>query len=244
MQDRRVIVVNVDGIGDDVDAVLVGLPVGRSPFDPGAGQEGGERLGVVVAALGPGRVGPRRAAELGADGQQRLVEQAALLQVRIRRRARWSTRRALGRWSCMLPCASQLLLEPVSISSTTRTPALDQAACDEALAARTTSCRRSRRRTVAASRRFRADDRGPRGPRASCPGRCRSSSCRAGRLRSSGRAAACSSLTSRSISCSSSCSVTDAGRGCKLGIGSVAGHDAHALVDGGRKLLSQTCEPA
>ncbi len=79
VQDRRVVVVDVHRIGDDVDAELVGLAEGESPLHARPGQQRRERLGIMVAALGVGAVGPGGPAEFGADGHQGLVEQPALL---------------------------------------------------------------------------------------------------------------------------------------------------------------------
>ena len=122
VQDRGVIVMHVHRVLDDVDAEFVGLTVRAAALDSAAGEQGRERLGVVVAALGSGGIGPRRPAELGADGDQRRIEKPRAFRSLISAAIAWSTRRALGRCSCMLPWASQLLFEPESISSTTRTP--------------------------------------------------------------------------------------------------------------------------
>ena len=73
------VIVHVHGIGDDVDAELVGLAECAAPLDSAAGEQGRERLGVVVAALGSRGIGPRRPAKLGANGDQRRVEQARSL---------------------------------------------------------------------------------------------------------------------------------------------------------------------
>ena len=54
VQDRGVVVVNVHGVFDDVHAEFVGLAVGTAALDAAAGEQGGERLGVMVAALGSG----------------------------------------------------------------------------------------------------------------------------------------------------------------------------------------------
>ena len=48
------IIVNVHGIGDDGGAELVGLAERAPAFDSAAGEQGGEGLGVVVAALRAG----------------------------------------------------------------------------------------------------------------------------------------------------------------------------------------------
>ncbi len=56
VKDRGVIVMDVHGVGHDLDAVLVRGSVGKASAYPSAGQERREGLGVVVAALVlPGR---------------------------------------------------------------------------------------------------------------------------------------------------------------------------------------------
>src|SRR5213079_1901069 len=69
-------------LGHDVDAVLVGFAVSHAAPNAGAGQQARESLGVVAAALVVGTGAPGSAAEFRADRQQRLLEQAALLEVR------------------------------------------------------------------------------------------------------------------------------------------------------------------
>src|SRR5262249_23381838 len=76
-----VVVVDVALVGDDADAVLVGLAVGRAALDARPGEEAGEGPGVVVAALVAGGGAPGGAAELGADRQQRHLQQTALPEV-------------------------------------------------------------------------------------------------------------------------------------------------------------------
>ena len=134
-----------------------------------------------------------------------------------------STRNALGRWSPMSPCASQLLLEPESMSSTTRTPrstsrrairhwypnevvspSLIPYEARVVLASRAVSSASGRLAHHAAGDVERGD-----------PGR-RSRS-------SSGRAAAWRAFTSRSMICSSSFNVTGRSGGRRSGIGSFPG---------------------
>ena len=79
VQHRRVQVVDLDLVLDGVVAVLVGRAVDRAALDAAAGQPDGEAERVVVAAVGA--LGERRPAELAAPDDQRLVEQAAGLQV-------------------------------------------------------------------------------------------------------------------------------------------------------------------
>src|SRR5579883_3504606 len=73
-------------VGDDSAAELVGLAKRETSPHAGTGQERRERLGVMVAALALAVVGPGGAAELGADGHQRLAQEPALLQVLQQRR--------------------------------------------------------------------------------------------------------------------------------------------------------------
>ena len=77
VQDRGMIIVDVHGVGHDLDSVLVGGAVGKPSFHARTGQERRERFGVVVSTFGAGAVRPRRAAELGADGDQGLAKQPA-----------------------------------------------------------------------------------------------------------------------------------------------------------------------
>src|SRR6185436_12775032 len=64
---------------DGVEAELVGRAVDDAPLDAAAGQPRAEAEGMVVPAVGA--LGPGGAAELGAPDDQRLVEQAAPLEV-------------------------------------------------------------------------------------------------------------------------------------------------------------------
>ncbi len=72
-------VVNVNAILNGGESKLVRRAVGQSAFDPATGEPGSEAVVIVVAAVGSLRGG--RAAELAAADDQRLVEQAALLEV-------------------------------------------------------------------------------------------------------------------------------------------------------------------
>ena len=84
VQDRGVQVVHVDRILRDVVAVVVGLAVGDAGLHAAAGQPDGEAARMMVAAVVVGRelaLAVDRAAELAAPDDQRVVEQAALLQV-------------------------------------------------------------------------------------------------------------------------------------------------------------------
>ena len=65
---------------DGVEAELVGLAEGDARLDAAAGQPHGEGVGVMVAAV-VAALDHRRAAELAAPDDQRVVEQAALLEV-------------------------------------------------------------------------------------------------------------------------------------------------------------------
>ena len=81
VQDRRVQPLDVQAVLDGGAADLVGLADARAPLDAAAGHPHGEAEGVVVAARALGVLGGRLAAELAAPDDQRLVEQAAALEV-------------------------------------------------------------------------------------------------------------------------------------------------------------------
>src|SRR5262249_50964623 len=85
VQDRRLQVVNVDLVAGHGEAQLVALAVGVAAFDAGARQEERIAVGIVVAAKElAGRsaaFAERGATELAAQDEERLVEQAALLEV-------------------------------------------------------------------------------------------------------------------------------------------------------------------
>src|SRR5207244_6535665 len=78
VQDRGVDVGDVVPVRDGVEAQLVGGAVDDAPLDAAAGQPGTEALRVVVAAVG---LGARRAAELGAPDDDRLLEHPAPFEV-------------------------------------------------------------------------------------------------------------------------------------------------------------------
>ena len=67
------------GVLDHAVAVLVGLPVDEALLQPAAGQPQAEPVGIVVAAVGP--LHERGAPELAREDDQRLVEEAAGLEV-------------------------------------------------------------------------------------------------------------------------------------------------------------------
>ena len=124
VQDRGVDVGDVVAVLDGVEAELVGRAVDDAALDAAAGQPDREAVGVVVAAVAALR--PGRAAELGRPDDQRLVEQAALLQVlRAGRRSagRPACRARCGR-PCRLPWASQAPAPPLLPwkTCTNRTP--------------------------------------------------------------------------------------------------------------------------
>ena len=76
------------GSADDVVAEVVGLAVGDARLDAAAGQPDGEAARMMVAAVvvgGQRALAVDGAAELAAPDDQRVVEQAALLQVRDQR---------------------------------------------------------------------------------------------------------------------------------------------------------------
>lgn len=75
-------VVDVDRVGGGCPADLVGFAVGGAGFAAAAGEEGGEGVGVVVAAGDVAAAGTvfaeGGAAELGEPGDEGLVEEAAV----------------------------------------------------------------------------------------------------------------------------------------------------------------------
>ena len=100
---RRVQVVDVDLVLDGLEAELVGRAVDVAALDAAAGQPHREAVVVVVAAVdlagvraGRRQLDRRRAAELAAPDDQRVVEQPALLQVR-EQAPRWPGRTAPAR---------------------------------------------------------------------------------------------------------------------------------------------------
>src|SRR5688500_9074700 len=84
VQHGGVEIVDVDRVLHDVVAVVVGLPVDEPRLDPAAGGPEREAAAVVVAAVVGGgelALAVDRPAELPAPDDERLVEQAALLEV-------------------------------------------------------------------------------------------------------------------------------------------------------------------
>ena len=100
-------VVDVDRVVGDVVAEVVGLAVGDAGLDAAAGQPDGEAARVVVAAVvvgGQRALAVDRPAELAAPDDQRVVEQAALLQVGDQGGARAGRCRGTGRRSAWAGC--------------------------------------------------------------------------------------------------------------------------------------------
>ena len=84
VQDRGVPIAEVDGVFDDVVGEIVGLAVDRAAFDAAAAHPDGEAARMMIAAvvlLRQAALRIDRAAEFAAPDDERLVEQAALLQV-------------------------------------------------------------------------------------------------------------------------------------------------------------------
>ena len=79
VQDRRVQVVEVDLVLDRVVAVVVGRAVRRPGFTPPPASHMVNASRIVVAAVGALR--SRRAAELAAPDDERVLQQAARLQI-------------------------------------------------------------------------------------------------------------------------------------------------------------------
>ena len=91
VQDRRVQVVDVDRIADDVVAVVVGLTVRDARLDAAAGHPDCEAARVMIAAVvrgGQVALAVDGAAELAAPDDERVVEQPAPLQVENQSRTR------------------------------------------------------------------------------------------------------------------------------------------------------------
>ena len=80
MQDRGVQVVHVHLVFRDIEAELVAFAERESRLDAAAGQPHREGIRVMVAAVGA-PLHHRRAAEFAAPDDERVVQQAALLQV-------------------------------------------------------------------------------------------------------------------------------------------------------------------
>src|SRR5260370_36374273 len=67
VQDGRVIIEDVDGVGRDLRAVLIGLAISGSGLDAGARAQTCESLGAVIPSFAVRLVGPARAPKFGAD---------------------------------------------------------------------------------------------------------------------------------------------------------------------------------
>src|SRR5262249_8526112 len=89
VEDGGVQIVDVDGIGGQVVAVLVGRAVGNARFEAAAGQPDGEAARMVIAAERAGQVALPEggAAELAAPDDERVVEQTAALEIEDERGA-------------------------------------------------------------------------------------------------------------------------------------------------------------
>ena len=81
LKDRGVEVLDVEPVGDRAPASSSVCPTLTPAFDPAACHPHGEAIGVVVAAGARGVLGGRLPAELAAPDHQRLVQQAAMLEV-------------------------------------------------------------------------------------------------------------------------------------------------------------------
>src|SRR5262245_5407499 len=81
VQDRRVVIVYVTWVRDDVQAILVGLSVRRASANSAAGEKAGKGARIMVAPFRAGCVGEWRAPELGTDGDESVGQQAAHFQV-------------------------------------------------------------------------------------------------------------------------------------------------------------------
>src|SRR5262249_18031675 len=84
VQDRRVQIVNVHGVVDDVVTKVVGLAVDDARLDAAAGHPDREATRVMIAAVVVARqlaLAVDRAAELAAPDDERVVEQAEALQI-------------------------------------------------------------------------------------------------------------------------------------------------------------------
>ena len=81
VQDGRVKIVGVNRIDHGLEGNLISGPVRVTGLHAGPGEEGRERPVVVLASLVVGRAVERCTAKLRRPDNQRVVEQAALLQV-------------------------------------------------------------------------------------------------------------------------------------------------------------------
>src|SRR5437588_12205806 len=85
VQDGRLKVVDVHRLVDDVEAEVVGFAIGHAAPDAAASQPDRERLRMVIAAEAATErrvaLDHRRSAELAAPDDERVVEQAAPLEI-------------------------------------------------------------------------------------------------------------------------------------------------------------------
>ena len=150
-------------------------------LDAAAGQPGGEAPS--GGARGPWRraVVERRAAELGGPDDQRVVEHPARFRSREQAGDRPVDVPRQRPWSAMSPCESQLFDEPVSISSTNRTPRSASRRATRHCQAK--PCVLAALQAVERERRvgLPATGRTPRAPRAACRRPSRTTGCRAAR---------------------------------------------------------------
>src|SRR5262245_52846585 len=81
MQNGRVIVMHMTGIGYNVGAIFVGLAIGNAAFHTCTGEQTAKGLCIVIAAFAVATVTPGSPAKFGADGDESLLQQPALLEV-------------------------------------------------------------------------------------------------------------------------------------------------------------------
>src|SRR6476659_2574485 len=83
MQDRRVQIVDMDGVANDVIAKIVGFSPYDARFDPAAGEPDGKAAAMMVAAvIGlQGALGVNGAPKLAGPDDERVVQHAAPFEV-------------------------------------------------------------------------------------------------------------------------------------------------------------------
>src|SRR5687767_3307090 len=81
VENRGVEIVDVDAIADAVEAEVVAFTVHEAAFHAAAREPQGEAVWMMIAAVAAA-LHHRRAAELSAPHDERVVEQAALLEIR------------------------------------------------------------------------------------------------------------------------------------------------------------------
>ena len=112
------------------------------PLTPAPASSDRERLGVMVPALGAGAVGPGGAAELGADGHQRLAQEPALLQVADQGRDGAVDAGGLGAMVLHVAVGVPVVVRARVDQLDDPHAPLDQPAGDQALVGERGSCRR------------------------------------------------------------------------------------------------------